>query len=129
MTILVELGAVAVAGVVGWHAARESRREGQARADMAADRLVANAEFGHPAGDAQMTKAQPRKRLGEGPPCHGVLVIHEDGQQACEGGRDDCWPDLRPTYSHRRTGSCRGRSHGCGICQTLGIVPTERHDY
>ena len=129
MTILVEIGLVAATAGVTAVARRSAIRAAEAEADMTAERCAANAQFGHPV-DSSQTRAAPRKRLqADLPPCHGELLLHEDGHQSCRGGRDDCWPQVAATYSHRRTRSCRSVSHGCGECQTHNRPQHARHNY
>lgn len=129
MTILVEIGLVAATAGVAAVARRSAIRAGEAAADVAAERATANAEFGHPVASSQ-TRATARPRLqADMPPCHGELIVHEDGHQSCRGGRDDCWPQVKATYSHRRTRSCMSINHGCGECQKRHRPQHARHNY
>jgi hypothetical protein len=127
--MFVTLGGAAAAFVAAAVARRAAIRAAEEEAETTASRIVANTEFGFPHAAAQ-TGATPRARLqADLPPCHGTLLVHEDGHQSCEGGRDDCWPEREATHSHRRTAACSAQNHGCGTCQTLGTASPGRHDY
>jgi hypothetical protein len=126
--MFVTLGGAAVALIVAAVARRSGLRAAEEEADLTVERIAWNIEFGHPLGSTP-TGATPRKRLrADLPPCHGKLLVHEDGHQTCVGGRDDCWPEHETTYSHRRTAACNAQNHGCGTCQTPGYQPAAGPD-